>query len=123
MRLAYRALIVAIFAFMLGPLVVPVAISFNSGTVTVFPPHDLSLRWYGAALRNPNFLPAVTNSVLLGAGAAALGCGFGTLPALGLRRWSGRSRHPISTPLLAPLVVPCVFVGIALLTTLAAFGL
>ncbi len=123
MRLAYRALIVAIFAFMLGPLVVTVAISFNSGTVTVFPPHDLSLRWYGAALRNPNFLPAVTNSVLLGAGAAALGCGFGTLAALGLRRWSGRSRDAIATALLSPLVVPGVVVGIALLTSFVAVGL
>jgi putative spermidine/putrescine transport system permease protein len=123
MRAGYRALIVAIFAFMLGPLIVTVAISFNGGTVTEFPPHNLSLRWYLAALHNPNFLPAVSNSVVLGIGAALLGCSFGTLAALGLQRWSGRAKDVIATALLSPLVVPGVVIGIALLASFVSVGL
>src|SRR4051812_78258 len=108
---------------MLGPLVVTVAISFNGGTVTEFPPRNLSLRWYLAALQSPGFLPAVSNSVLLGVGASGLGCILGTLAALGLQRVSGRSKDVIATALLSPLVVPGVVIGIALLASFVSLGL
>jgi len=121
-KAGYRALVIAIYAFMLGPLIVTFAISFNGGAVTAFPPHDLSLRWYEAALRNPNFLPAVRNSVLLGVGAAAFGCALGTLAALGLQRWSGRGKVALATAMLSPLVVPGVVIGIALLASFVSVG-
>jgi putative spermidine/putrescine transport system permease protein len=123
MTLLYRALIVLLFVFMLGPLIVIVAVSFNGGTVTIFPPHDLSLRWYGVALGNASFLSAVANSLLLGAGAALFGCLLGMLAALGIDGWTGNGKEVVQTLLLAPLVVPGVVIGIALLGSFVSVGL
>jgi putative spermidine/putrescine transport system permease protein len=123
MRLAYRALILGLFIFMLGPLVVAIAVSFNGGTVTAFPPHNLSLRWYAAALHNEAFRSAVSTSLLLGLGAALFGCAFGLLAALGIHRWSGSGKNLVQTLLLAPLVVPGVVIGIALLSSFVTVGL
>src|SRR5258706_12799244 len=88
-----------------------------------FPPHTVSRGCYLAAGKNVIFLPAVTNSLLLAAGAALLGGAFGALAALGIHRWSGTGKDAIATILLTPLVVPGVVIGIALLATFVAVGL
>ena len=123
MRVTFYALICVIFAFMLGPLVVAVAVSFNGGSVTAFPPHDISFHWYFAALHNPNFLPALSNSVVLGAASALLSCLFGTLAALGIHRWPGPGKEAFVTIFLTPLVVPGIVVGIGLFSSFVAIGL
>jgi putative spermidine/putrescine transport system permease protein len=123
MRFAYRALILALFIFMLGPLLVTIAVSFNGSAVTAFPPHNLSLRWYQAALHNEGFQSAIVTSLILALGAALFGGVFGTLAALGINRWSGAGKGVLQTILLAPLLVPGVVVGIALLSSFASVGL
>src|SRR5437763_2206241 len=99
MRLGYRALILGLFIFMLGPLVVTIAVSFNGGTIAAFPPHNLSLRWYAAALHNEAFRSAVSISLLLGLGAALFGCAFGMLAALGIHRCSAPGKGLVQTVL------------------------
>lgn len=49
------------FGFLLAPLLVLVAVSFNP-TAMVFPPQGFTLKWYGTILEKPDFLTAAVAS-------------------------------------------------------------
>lgn len=123
MRRLFHLAVGGIFLFMLGPLLVVVAVSFNGGNVTVFPPRDVSMRWYASALANRAFVSAVINSVALGATAAMLATCVGVAAALAIDRWRFPGRDALQSILLSPLVVPGVVIGIALLVSLTSVGL
>src|SRR3990170_732131 len=48
--LALKIVVGAIYVFMLGPILITAAVSFNAGNRSQFPPQGFSLRWWSAAL-------------------------------------------------------------------------
>src|SRR5207302_936741 len=50
---ALRAVVIFIYVFMLGPILITAAVSFNESNRSLFPPRGFSLRWWGRAL-SPN---------------------------------------------------------------------
>ncbi len=123
MRGLFLALVTAIFAFLLAPLVIVVAVSVNPGDVAQFPPTGFSLHWYVQALQSDLFRGALINSVVLAA-ISALGSSIvGTAAALALVRSRFPGKTALEALLLSPLVVPGIVLGIALLAGFAALGL
>lgn len=100
----------AVYAFLHLPLIILGVFSFNASRFTVW--EGFSLRWYRAALENPQLLEACWNSLVVAATATLLATALGTVCAYGL--WKRRSA-PIEAGLYLSLVTPEVVMGISLL--------
>ena len=105
-----------VLGFLLAPILVVLVEAFNDATVMSFPPRRLSLRWFRAFAANDEFLGSMAFSLQLALLAAAAATVCGTLAAIALAR---RASLAAETLLLAPLYVPRVMVGLALLLSYA----
>jgi len=109
---------------LLAPLAIVVASSFNGSPFLEFPPHDLTTKWYSAALTDPTWVAAIWKSVRVALAVGIIGTGLGLLLA--------RVKSKIDRPWLAdlvgviaftPLVVPLVLLAIGIFGVEARIGL
>ncbi|SLN68284.1 ABC transporter permease [Roseisalinus antarcticus] len=107
--------LVAIYVFLLAPILVVVLASFNAGNFLTFPPQGLSLRWFLVFLDNEVFLRAIRFSAILAVTATAISLVIGTLAALYYVRHAGRDRDIVHLGMLLPLLLPEILTAIALL--------
>lgn len=107
-------------AFLYAPLVLLVIYSFNdSRLVTVW--GGWSMRWYRGLLHNQALMDAAWVSLKVAAVAATLATVLGTLAALALvRAGTFRGRTLFAGLVYAPLVMPEVITGLALLLLFVA---
>ncbi len=97
------------------PTVVVILASFTSTAYLSFPPAGFSLRWYARLLASTEILRAARTSVIV-AGLATLGAlALGVLTAFPLVRGRFRGRDALLAFTLAPLMLPSIVLGIALL--------
>jgi len=106
----------AIFVFLFAPVAIVVLFSFNRTAALTFPFHGFSLRWYREVLASPVFREAILASLRVGLLTVAAVSVLGTLAALGLARYRFRGQGVVLTTLLAPVALPGLFVGVALLS-------
>ncbi len=108
------------FGFLYLPIAVLVAYSFNnSRLVTIW--GGFSTRWYGALIENEKFLAAALTSLEIGIMAASLALVLGTCAGLAMNRFTRfRGRLLFGFMLMAPLVVPEIILGLALLLLFVA---
>ena len=110
-------------AFLYAPIVLLILYSFNaSRLVTVW--GGLSTRWYAALLQDDQMLDAIWVTLRVGLISATAATVLGTLAAVALVR-SGRfrGRTLFSGMIYAPLVMPEVILGLALLLLFVSLGL
>jgi spermidine/putrescine transport system permease protein len=107
----------AILVFLFAPVILVVLFSFNSGTGTTFPIEGLSTRWYRQALDDPEVTDALINSAKVGVATVLLSSTVGTAAAFALSRRASRVFGAVGTLMLTPLIIPGLFIGIALLAT------
>jgi len=120
---AAKALSVAVYVFLLAPLVVVVLASFNSADFLSFPPRGFSLRWYRALWESEVWGDSFRLSLLLTAVVTPLALIIGTLAAYALVRYSFPGKGAMATLVMAPLVMPQIVLGIALLNYMSGLGL
>ncbi|MCS6907785.1 MAG: hypothetical protein RML93_07885, partial [Anaerolineales bacterium] len=102
-----------VYAFLYGPIVMLVILSFNrSGLPTAW--GGFSLHWYRELLHNEALLNAALNSVLVAAGSTLVSAVFGTLLAMGLERIA-RSLV-LDAFVFLPMIIPDIVLAIALLS-------
>lgn len=123
MKLAFRLLIALLALFILAPILVVVVSSFSGGEIPEFPPSNWSLRWYGHALSQSIFVDSAINSVWLALMATAIATPLALAAAVALVRCRFPGRNLIQTLLLAPLFVPAIISSLAILVTMANFGI
>jgi putative spermidine/putrescine transport system permease protein len=109
------AFAVAVFAFLLAPLIIIVPLSFNAEPYFTFTakmltldPEGYSMRWYRDILDNPQWLEAIGNSLMIALASTFLATVLGTLAAIGLARSNMPFRDFFMAILISPLVVPIV---------------
>ncbi len=110
-------------AFLYLPMVILVIYSFNGGKlVTVWA--GFSTRWYGELFRDEAFLKAAWVTLKVAVISSTVATLLGTMAALVLVR-AGRflGRTLFSGMIYAPLVMPDVITGLALLLLFIAIGL
>ena len=109
-------------AFLYAPIVVLVVYSFNaSRLVTVWA--GWSTRWYGDLLRDGAMLESAWVTIRVAMLSATAATVLGTLAALALVRLGRfRGRLLFSGMVYAPLVMPEVIIGLALLLLFVAVG-
>jgi putative spermidine/putrescine transport system permease protein len=123
MRISFALLIAALYCFIFAPLVVVVAISLNGGTVASFPIESFSLRWYVKAFETSAFISSLWTSAWLAVGATVIAMPLALAASLAIARGDFPGRGAIETLLMAPLLVPGIVIGIALLLSASVFKL
>ena len=113
-RRASTAWLLVVYAFLYGPIVSLVVFSFTGGSITTRL-DGLSLRWYAALVEDAGLGAAVALSLRVGATAATAAVAIGTAAALVLLRYGGaRSNRVLAALATAPMVLPEVVIGLAL---------
>jgi spermidine/putrescine transport system permease protein len=114
--------VAAMMIFLFAPVLVVVAFSFNSTPSTSLPLEGLSLRWYEQVFDDPLYVEALVNSALAAIGTAVTSVVIGTAAAIGLARRRSRVTGALSAVILAPLMLPGLFIGVALLSFASRVG-
>jgi putative spermidine/putrescine transport system permease protein len=118
---AGRLYLVLLYLFVAGPLLFVIATSFNPATSFPARFEGLTLSWYAAILRRPEFLSATGTSALVAALAAAVAVLVAFLAAYALGRRGGAG-GAMATLLASPLLVPQVVISLAILQLASAWG-
>jgi putative spermidine/putrescine transport system permease protein len=118
-----RAIIIALYAFLLAPIAVVVLTSFSNDAYLAFPPSRWGLGGYVALFHNQAFRAGLETSLSLGVVVTLLTLAIGTAASFAI----ARLRFPGSGTLLglftAPLLLPTIVLGLALLVIFAQLGL
>lgn len=122
-RGAFLALVGAIYVFLMLPIAIVIALSFNAERSLQFPPQGFSLRWYVAFFQSEPFMDAFALSLWLAAAATISAVLVGTPAALYYVRHGGRWRELFRLYVLAPLLLPEILTAIALLFFYYEIGL
>lgn len=119
---ARRATLFIGFIFLYAPIVILAVMSFNaSRLVSVW--GGFSTKWYAALLENEQLLHSAKISLAAALTSAAIATLLGLLAAISLARFGRfRTRMLFFGAVHAPLVLPEVVLGLALLTCFVAFG-
>ena len=114
------AWLIAIYAFLYAPIAFLIALSFNdSRLVTAWA--GFSTRWYVALWHNPALIDAALLSLRIAAVSATLATLVGTAAGFSLARFARfRGRGLFEAMLAAPLVLPEIITGLALLLLFVA---
>jgi putative spermidine/putrescine transport system permease protein len=123
-RAIAAALVLAAFAFLLLPLLVAITMSFDARPyLGPFPPQELSLRWYREFFSNGYYLKGLWISLTISMLAAAVAMLIGISMAVFVDRSNFRGKTVLVNLFLAPLIIPAVVVGFALLIFLSKVGI
>lgn len=114
-RIVSWLVVAAVLLFLFAPVALVVLFSFNAGGTTGPPFEGVTLRWYGEVLRDPEYVQGIRNSAIVAAATVVATTILGTLAALGLKRISSRFAAVVGALLAVPLIVPWLFMGLALL--------
>ncbi len=138
---AYVAICVAVFIFLIAPILIVIPLSFNAEPyftftqkMLTFDPTGYSLRWYDGLLtfgmqapdaprgegwwsdawHNATWVRAAKNSVIVGFWSTIVATVLGTLAALGLSRPEMPYRRLIMAILISPMIVPIIIIATGL---------
>lgn len=116
-------LAVPMLVFLLAPVLVTIPISFSADPYLSFPPSGWSLRWYRAAFTGGAVLDAFGTSVVLALIVTALSILIALPAAIALVRLRWGFVDALEGFLTAPLLLPAIVLGLAILIVFAPLGL
>jgi putative spermidine/putrescine transport system permease protein len=119
---ALRGVVIFVYVFMLGPILITAAVSFNESNRSQFPPQGFSLRWWARALSDEWTEPLLF-SFKLGCLAAVLSTALALPLAFALSRYRFRGRAALVALTLGPLMLPALVTGVGLLQLFQYLGL
>ncbi|MFN8232576.1 MAG: ABC transporter permease [Actinomycetota bacterium] len=101
--------------FLYAPIVILIIFSFNDRELVSFPWQGFTLRWYHAFLRNSILLDALRTSAFVAVVASVVTTVLAIPASIALTRRRFFGKGMVSGLMLAPLVIPLVVLGTALL--------
>ncbi|SFJ38886.1 putative spermidine/putrescine transport system permease protein [Bosea sp. OK403] len=113
----------AVIVFLQIPVIVVVLAAFSTTSYLTIPPRGLTLAWFGKVLSDPSYLSAIRMSLILACGSTAISLVLGVAAAYALFRKALPGSEAITSVLMAPLVLPAVVIGVALLQYYSLTGL
>ena len=111
-RWLLRLLALAVFGFLLAPIAIVVAESFNGAGYLVFPLDGISTRHYTNFANDPAWVDAAWTSARIAFAAAMLATVMGTMAASALARTAARGRGLVYGLLYSPAVVPIIVMAL-----------
>lgn len=109
--------------FSIAPVVVIVLESFTATNYVVFPPHGFSFKWYVEFAKRPEFVDSVVVSTIVALSTSFIATTLGAMTATALVRHTFFAQKLVQNLFLAPLSLPGLIFGLALLQFLAHYGL
>ncbi len=109
--------------FLYAPLVILLIFSFNDRELVSFPWEGFTLRWYQTFLDNPEILTALRVSVVVATLTAVVTTILAIPASIALVRRRFFGKGLVSGVMLAPLVIPLVVLGTALLILFNTIGI
>jgi len=113
----------AIVVFLVSPMVIVAIVSFSSAPFLTFPPPGLSLQWYRKLASSSVWLDAIATSATIMLPSATVATAAGTAAAVGLARARIPGAGLIASLIMAPMIVPVIITGAAMLSVFRAWGL
>lgn len=104
-----------VIVFLIGPFVIIVAASFSAGETLAFPPQGLSLHWIAKVFTVESFRESFVTSMILAIGGTAVALVLGIPAAYAMSRYRLPFAETVRTVVSAPVIVPGIIVGLALL--------
>ncbi|WP_319520611.1 ABC transporter permease [uncultured Martelella sp.] len=123
LALGFGIVIVALYIFLLAPLVTIIGASFTAGQLIEFPPQGLSLRWYEEFLSRQDLVDGLFMSLRIGAITAVVTTVIAMMAALAGQAISGRIGGWFQLGMTLPLLVPELLTAVGLLFFLYKIGL
>ena len=120
-QIAWYMFIGLIVIFLTLPLALVILFSFNVSALTSFPLTGFTFGWYQRLLANQSFWPALRASLVIALVVAVISVCIGTLAAIGLVRLRPRQVSIAMTSLMAPMMLPTLIIGVALLSYFVRF--
>lgn len=121
--LAFRLLVLALFIFLLAPVVLVFPISFSGDPYLAFPPSSWSLRWYAALPGNRTLAGAFQTSLILAAIVTVLSLAIAIPAAYAIVRLNFLGRDALYSLFTAPLLLPTIVLGLAVLIVFVGLDL
>ncbi|MFE1599218.1 ABC transporter permease [Methylobacterium sp. ID0610] len=121
--IALGAYVVVFLGFIVAPIAAVVMVSFSSASFITFPIPGLTLRWYWRIVEYRPFVDAMLVSIEIAVASTLLAALLGVPAALALARARGALAAVVANLLLAPITVPAIVLGLALLYFLASLSL
>ncbi|HJT61247.1 MAG TPA: ABC transporter permease [Burkholderiales bacterium] len=119
---ALRGVVIAVYVFMLGPILITAAVSFNQSNRSQFPPQGFSLQWWQRAMA-PQWVDPLWFSLKLASLTAVLSTLLALPLAFALARYRFRGREAMVALTLGPLMLPALVTGVGLLQLFQYAGL
>jgi putative spermidine/putrescine transport system permease protein len=104
-----------VYALILAPIAIVVALAFSADNFILFPPSGYSLRWFRALSAHGPLLSALWLSVQIASVVTLLSLVIGVPAALALAKGRFSGRDALTNFFLAPLLLPTLITGLALL--------
>lgn len=111
---------------LIGPVVVALLTSLTASASLKFPPAGLSLRWYQALLdpaQSRHIHQAAFNSFMVALAATTAAAAIAVPAALALRRMANARAALLDSLFMAPMVLPLLAYGLAMLIFFTIVGL
>jgi len=112
---SFKILVFLLYVFLLAPILIVIPISFSNDNFLMFPPRTWGVRWYGEIFRHAGFMGALHISFLIACLVTALSLGAGIPAAYAIRRYSFKGKELILALFTAPLLLPSIVLGLAIL--------
>ncbi|MDC0468727.1 ABC transporter permease [bacterium] len=110
-----RMIIFITLTFLIGPFFIIVAAGLSAGDFLAFPPEGLSLKWYIKVFEVESFRESFALSMFLAVFGTITALVLGVPAAYALSRYNIPYGETIKTVVAAPIIVPGIIVGLALL--------
>lgn len=120
--LGLTVLFVLCSIYLLAPVLLVIPLSFSADSIMAFPPEKWGLRWYYALFENRTILDAFLNSLMLGAIVTFFCIIIGLPAAFAFTRLEFRGSELVVNICTAPLLLPSIVLGLAILMIFAPWG-
>lgn len=112
-----------VIAFLVGPTLLVVPMSFSDSRYLTFPPPEWSLRWYRAYFDSIEWRDATFVSFQAAFGTMLLATTVGTLAAYGLHTSRLGASRLVQALLVLPMMIPVILIAIGVFIFFAPLGL
>ncbi|MGY3146431.1 ABC-type spermidine/putrescine transport system permease subunit I [Bradyrhizobium sp. USDA 3397] len=122
-RIILMTFVALVVAFLLGPVLFLIPVSFSTSSFMRWPPEFFTLRWYEGYLLEPIWTSAILRSLGVGLGAAVIATSVGTPAAFALVRSRLPGKPALMSLIIIPMILPHMVLAIALFALYARLGL
>jgi spermidine/putrescine transport system permease protein len=121
-RVVARTAVWLTLVFLYAPVVVVVLFSFQGSQQLTLPFTGPSTQWYESLSTDEAFRESLMASVRVAVPVSVVAMIIGSLATLSFARYPGRWQSVLATVMAAPIALPGLFVGVALLTYFSRVG-